>query len=121
MSFPAVGFTAYLAILPARFFYWWFWQAPAKLIQILESLFKASLHMLSLGLLIKTFFKPLKNEYREGLVGISMFMGIVIKSLLIIFDLVFIVFFIGFEIVLFIAWILFPFSIIWGLYGAVFS
>lgn len=39
--------------------------------------------LLSLGLLVKTFFKPLKNEYRDGLVLFSIFFGIAIKSVLI--------------------------------------
>ncbi len=39
-------------------------------------------NLLSAPLLIKTFFRPLKNEYREGLVLFSVIMGIIIKSLL---------------------------------------
>lgn len=46
--------------------------------QILE--YTASL--LSVPLLLKTFFKPLKNEYREGLVLFSVLAGIFIKSLI---------------------------------------
>lgn len=38
--------------------------------------------LLSVPPLIKTFFKPLKNEYRQGLVMSSIFMGIVVKSIL---------------------------------------
>ncbi len=39
--------------------------------------------LLSLPLLIKTFFKPLKNEYRQGLVLFSIIFGMCIKSVLI--------------------------------------
>lgn len=39
--------------------------------------------LLSYDLLIKTFFKPLKNEYRKGLVLFSILFGIFIKSFLI--------------------------------------
>lgn len=39
--------------------------------------------------MIRTFFKPLKNEYRKGLVVFSIGMGIFIKTALIFFDLVF--------------------------------
>jgi len=47
-----------------------------------------SSELLSLPLLVKTFFKPLKNEYRDGLVGISLAMGIFLKALIIMADLV---------------------------------
>lgn len=39
--------------------------------------------LLSLPLLIRTFFKPMKNEYRDGLVLFSILFGMVIKSILI--------------------------------------
>jgi len=52
----------------------------------------AILQILSLQLMIRTFFKPLKNEYRKGLVAFSIGMGIFIKSVLIIVDLIIFVF-----------------------------
>lgn len=39
--------------------------------------------LLSLPLLLRTFFKPLKNEYRQGLVFFSIVFGMIIKSALI--------------------------------------
>ena len=36
--------------------------------------------LLSIPLILKTFFKPLKNEYREGLVLFSVLAGIFINS-----------------------------------------
>ena len=39
-------------------------------------------NLLSVPLLLKTFFKPLKSEYREGLVIFSIVMGIAIKLLI---------------------------------------
>lgn len=41
-----------------------------------------------MSLLLQTFFKPWKNEYREGLVGFSIGMGIVVKSCVIAASLV---------------------------------
>jgi len=37
-------------------------------------------NLLSVPLLLRTFFKPLKSEYREGLVLFSVLVGIIIKS-----------------------------------------
>ncbi|MDP1690316.1 MAG: hypothetical protein Q8L52_03935, partial [bacterium] len=48
----------------------------------------AVLQILSLPLMIRTFFKPLKNEYRKGLVAFSIGMGIFIKTILIAVDLI---------------------------------
>ena len=39
--------------------------------------------LLSLPLLLRTYFKPLKNEYRDGLVIFSVLFGMVIKTFLI--------------------------------------
>ena len=39
-------------------------------------------NLLSVPLLLKTFFKPLKNEYRQGLVLFSIVMGVIIKLVL---------------------------------------
>lgn len=41
-------------------------------------------NLLSFPALLRTFFKPLKSEYREGLVLFSIFMGIIIKSIILI-------------------------------------
>lgn len=47
----------------------------------------AFFRLFSLPIFLRTFFQPIKNEYRKGLVGFSIGMGIFIKSILIIFDL----------------------------------
>jgi len=61
--------------------------------------------LLSLSLLVRTFFKPLKNEYRDGLVLFSIFFGMVIKAVLIsvILSIVLIIIFIECLIILLIA------------------
>jgi len=57
--------------------------------------------LLSVPLLLRTFFKPLKNEYRDGLVLFSIVCGIVIKtvllsvSILIIVTILFVEFLLG--------------------------
>jgi hypothetical protein len=80
--------SAYFA-LPFIFLQFWFVEAPLGLLRYFSSLNTAFLHLFSLPLLLRTFFKPLKNEYRQGLVGFSIGMGIVIKSCLIFIDLLF--------------------------------
>jgi len=69
---------------------------------------KAFLGVVSLPLMLKTFFKPWKNEYREGLIGFSIFMGIAIKSLFILADLVLIVSLILTEVILFAGFLIWP-------------
>jgi hypothetical protein len=76
----------YLA-LPALFFKFWYLEAPRSLFFYLLSMDNAFLHMLSLPLFVRTFFKPLKNEYRGDLVGFSIAMGMVVKSLLLVVGL----------------------------------
>lgn len=79
--------SAYLT-LPLVFIRFWFLDAPRTMVFYFASVNKAFLHLISLPLFVRTFFKPLKNEYRKGLVGFSIGMGIVVKSVLIIVDLV---------------------------------
>jgi len=74
--------------LPVLFLKFWFIDGPIRLIQYFLSVNHVALQVLSLPLLIRTFFKPLKNEYRKGLVGFSIVFGIILKTALIISDLV---------------------------------
>lgn len=98
----------YLSI-PLLFLRFWFVDAPIRLFQYFLTVNHAVLQILSLPLLIRTFFKPLKNEYRKGLVAFSVVFGMILKSVLIFTD-IFILGFILFIEILFIGlFILWPF------------
>lgn len=102
-------------LLPVEFLKFWFWSAPLELVGFFGSLNSAFLQLFSLPLLIKTYFKPWKNEYRKGLVGFSVGMGIFIKTFVIIADIVILLSLILFEIcfvVGFIAWPIWIFSLL---------
>ena len=73
--------------LPFMFFSFWFITAPKEILLFFGSLNHAFLQFFSLPLLFSTFFRPIKNEYRRGLVGFSIGMGMVVKSFLIVFNL----------------------------------
>lgn len=90
------------------FLKFWFVDAPRELIAIFGSLNIAFLELFSLPLLIKTFFKPWKNEYRKGLVGFSIGMGIFIKSIVIIADIVLLSLMLLLESLFILAFIFFP-------------
>jgi hypothetical protein len=79
--------SAYLT-LPFAFLKFWFFEAPRDIAFYFLSLNNAFLQQFSLPLLLRTYFKPLKNEYREGLIWFSIAMGIFIKTWLIVIDLV---------------------------------
>lgn len=74
--------------LPEEFLKFWFINSPRNLVAFFNSLNSAFLQLTSVGLLVKTYFKPWKNEYREGLVGFSIGMGIFIKTFAILADIV---------------------------------
>lgn len=63
----------------------WYFDILWGLVNFSASFNRYLISLLSLDLLIKTFFKPLKNEYRQGLVMFSILFGIFIKTFLIIF------------------------------------
>lgn len=86
----------------------WYFEAPRSLISYFISINKSFLNAFSLPLMLKTFFKPWKNEYREGLIRFSIFMGIVIKTLFISVDLFLFSLLIFFEIIVFVFFLSFP-------------
>ena len=98
----------YLSI-PVLFLRFWFIDAPITLIKYFFSVNHAALQILSIPVLIRTFFKPLKNEYRKGLVVFSLVFGMIVKSALIFIDLIIFGFIIFVEVIAIISFILWPF------------
>lgn len=75
-------------LLPFLFLKFWYLEAPKGLLAFFASLNEAFLKLFSLSLLVRTYFKPWKNEYRKGLVGFSIGMGMFIKTFFILADLI---------------------------------
>src|SRR3989344_1776075 len=75
-------------MLPFVFLRFWFIDSPKNLIAFFASLNNAFLQLFSLPLLVNTYFKPWKNEYREGLIGFSIGMGIFVKTFVIVADVI---------------------------------
>jgi hypothetical protein len=107
--------SAYIS-LPLAFLKFWFLAAPLALIAYFASLNKAFLHLISLPLFLRTFFKPLKNEYRPGLVGFSIGMGIAVKSVLIVIDLGAFALLLVLEVGMLLAFLAVPFATVWLLF-----
>ena len=103
----SLGMNYYLK-LPILVFKFWFLEAPLSLLSYFLTLNKTLNQLLSLTLLFRTFFKPWKNEYRKGLVGVSILMGIFVKSCMILADLLFFLLVIIVEIFFTIGFIVLP-------------
>lgn len=95
-------------LLPLLFLKFWFFEAPIGIIGFFASLNTAFFQLFSLPLFLKTFFKPLKNEYRQGLVGFSRGMGMAVKSVFIFVDLLFLALLLSFEAIVLISFLAFP-------------
>jgi hypothetical protein len=102
--------------LPFVFLKYWFIEAPRGLILFFSSLNSAFLNLFSLPLVLKTYFKPWKNEYRQGLVGFSIGMGIFIKTFVIIADLLMFCVLLAIEFLLLLAFIVWPIVTVWILF-----
>jgi hypothetical protein len=90
--------------------YFWFFEAPKGLVLYFYSFNEALLKLFSFRLLLYTYFKPWKNEYRKGLVGFSIGMGMFIKSWILLFDILILLLFIILETSTVAAFILWPFA-----------
>lgn len=94
--------------LPGLFLHFWYLEAPKNLFYYFWSLNNATLHILSIPLFFRTFFKPLKNEYRGDLVAFSIAMGIGIKIPLILAGLFFMTTLFLFEILFYLLFLSLP-------------
>jgi len=94
--------------LPAMLLKFWFIESPVALFKFFVSLNSAFFELFSLPLLLRTYFQPLKNEYRQGLVGFSRAIGIFIKTFFILADLVMFIVLLSLEIVIFVSFVFFP-------------
>lgn len=98
----------FLVYLPLSFVKFWFLELPVGLLSYFSALNKAYFQLFSLPLLIKTYFRPWKNEYREGLVGFSIAMGMFVKTCVIAAELVLFVFLMAIEVLLFVGIVSLP-------------
>jgi hypothetical protein len=102
-----------LFLLPLDLIKFWYLDAPVLLFFYFVSLNKAFFGLFSLPLMFKTFFRPWKNEYRKGLIGFSIFMGMIIKIFFIAGDLVIFAGLLFCEIIFYIVFLAFPFLAIY--------
>lgn len=93
---------------PLLFLRFWYLSAPKGIIGYFSSLNRSFFQLFSTPLLIRTFFKPWKNEYREGLVGFSIAMGVVIKFFVILASLVIFAVLLFVEVGVFLLFLLWP-------------
>lgn len=98
--------------LPLIFLKFWYLEAPRGLISFFVSLNNGFLQLFSLPLLIRTYFKPWKNEYRKGLVGFSIAMGMFVKTFVIIADIFLLSALLIFELIFIISFVVWPVGII---------
>ncbi len=96
------------SLLIFMFLKYWYFDAPLEILKYFFSLNKYLSQLLGFAVCLKTFFKPVKNEYRQGLVGFSIAFGIIIKSCIIIADTLILTIFILLEALIIISFLAFP-------------
>lgn len=69
-----------LIFLPFYLLRFWYGEGPLVLLRHLYIFNKAFLNFFSVKTLLTTIFQPVKNEYRDGLVGFSIGIGIFMKT-----------------------------------------
>ncbi|SRR5258708_3943574 len=89
----------FLISLPFIFLRFWFLEMPKSIIAFYGSLNHSFLQLFSLPLVLKTYFRPWKNEYREGLIGFSIGMGMFVKTWVILVDLLLLVLLLAGEVI----------------------
>ena len=96
------------AKLPYIFVNYWYLEAPLKIVTFWAKLLAAIEHFLSLSLMIKTFFRPWKNERRKGFVVYAIGISATLKFFIILFDLAVLALFLALGGLVFLFWILLP-------------
>jgi hypothetical protein len=76
-----------LVLYPIYLLKFWYVDATGYFLREFRMILFYCVQLFSLPLLTRTFFKPLKNEYRGDLVIFSIFFGMAVKSALIIASL----------------------------------
>ena len=72
-----------LVLYPLFLLKFWYVDATVYFLREFRSILLYCVQLFSLPLLTRTYFKPLKNEYRGDLVTFSIFFGMAIKTFLI--------------------------------------
>lgn len=70
-------------LYPLYLLEFWYRDVLGGIISFFVSLNRYIASLFSLPLLLRTFFRPLKNEYRDGLIVFSIIFGMIVKSFLI--------------------------------------
>mgnify|MGYP001613202427 CR=1 FL=1 len=105
-----------LLLAPVFLVVFWYRDFLPGSIRFSLEIFSYIANLLSVPLLLRTFFKPLKSEYREGFVLFSIIMGVAIK-LIILSVTIPIVFLTGIVLIAIILLILsLPIIIVWSLF-----
>ena len=78
---------SFYASLPLLFLKFYVFELPLMCIKWFASFNHSFLELVSLPLLVRTFFKPWKNEYRQRFIPVAVGLGMSIKSCVIIADL----------------------------------
>ena len=89
----------------------WYQDVVGGVIEFFVAFNKYLSSLLSVPLLIKTYFKPLKNEYRDGLVLFSVIAGMIVKSVLLSVTISIILIVLAIEFFVCVAMILLPFAL----------
>jgi hypothetical protein len=99
--------------LPVMALKFWLLEGPAKIAAFLWIIVGATANVLSIQVLIKTFFAPWKGEYRKGFVTIARSIGIIIRFFTLSTGLFIILIVLGLGSLLIVGWIVAP--IVWTL------
>lgn len=102
--------------LPLVLLRFWFIESPKNIALYYGSVNEAFFQLFSLPLLLKTYFKPWKNEYRKNLIFVALLIGIFIKSFVIFADLIIFIGLLSVEIVSIIAFMVWPFATVYILF-----
>lgn len=90
------------------FLKFWFYEAPAEMMAVFRSFNGYFIELFAYRLSLVTFFKPLKNEYRAGLVGFSRTIGILTKICILTVDTVIFLLILAIEAILLLFFIFYP-------------
>ncbi|OGY23117.1 MAG: hypothetical protein A2Y57_03215 [Candidatus Woykebacteria bacterium RBG_13_40_7b] len=103
-----IKLSSFILSLPLLFLYWWYIEASVNILKYFNLALGAIAHIISIEIILKTFFKPWRSEFREGFVGVAILVGVMVRTFVLFADLIILSASLLIFVIIFLLWLILP-------------